>query len=335
VEADLIEHLAEVDARRLYAREAAPSMFAYCTEVLHLSEAEAYLRITAARAARSHPALSSLLRDGRLHLSAIALLAPHLTPANARDLLERSAHKTKRQVQELLAAMSPRPDAPTFVRRLPERTPDDASRLAQSSEPAAGPDAGARVASEQHTATPNSPDELRPDRVAVASLAAPVVPLIEPLAPGRYKVQFTASKELYNKLERLRSLSRAVVPDGDLATLIDMAVTEKLQRLEARRFGAAGRPRSMAECPAHTAGSRRVPAAVRRAVIQRDGQRCGFVAANGRSCSERDHLEYHHRHPWAMGGDHDTKNIGLLCRTHNAWVAEQDYGRRQTRRGEG
>ncbi|HYN01343.1 MAG TPA: hypothetical protein VE359_02750, partial [Vicinamibacteria bacterium] len=48
-EAELVAHVGEVDRRRLYAREASPSMFVYCTEVLHLSEAEAYLRIAAAR----------------------------------------------------------------------------------------------------------------------------------------------------------------------------------------------------------------------------------------------------------------------------------------------
>ncbi|HUG53565.1 MAG TPA: hypothetical protein VMR21_08185 [Vicinamibacteria bacterium] len=53
-ESDLIAHLGEVDQRRLYAREACESMFAYCTHVLHLSEHEAYLRITVARAARNH-----------------------------------------------------------------------------------------------------------------------------------------------------------------------------------------------------------------------------------------------------------------------------------------
>ena len=74
--------------RRLYAREASPSMFAYCTEVLHLSEAEAYLRIAAARAAREHPLLLTMLADGRLHLTAIAKLAPHLTLENREDLLE-------------------------------------------------------------------------------------------------------------------------------------------------------------------------------------------------------------------------------------------------------
>src|SRR6266545_6636207 len=48
-EAELIWHLAEVDARRLYLREACPSMHIYATLRLHLSDAEAYLRITVAR----------------------------------------------------------------------------------------------------------------------------------------------------------------------------------------------------------------------------------------------------------------------------------------------
>jgi hypothetical protein len=64
VEAELIAHRGEVDARRLYLREAAPSMFVYATSVLHLSEAEAYLRITVARAAREHPALLARLASG-------------------------------------------------------------------------------------------------------------------------------------------------------------------------------------------------------------------------------------------------------------------------------
>ncbi len=96
VEADIVAHIAEVDERRLYAREALPSMFAYCTDVLHLSEAEAYLRIWAARASREHPMLLTMLADGRLHLTAIAKLVPHLTRENRAGLLERATHRSKR-----------------------------------------------------------------------------------------------------------------------------------------------------------------------------------------------------------------------------------------------
>src|SRR4029453_19390628 len=43
-------------------------------------------------------------------------------------------------------------------------------------------------------------------------------------------------------------------------------------------------------------------------------------------CHERNRLEFHHRHPFAMGGDHSPKNVGLLCRTHNSYLAVCDYG---------
>ena len=92
--------IGEVDARRLYAREASPSMFAWCTEILHLSEAEAYLRIAAARASREHPMLLTMQADGRLHLTGIAKLAPHLTLENREALLKRAAHKSKREIEE-------------------------------------------------------------------------------------------------------------------------------------------------------------------------------------------------------------------------------------------
>ena len=122
-EADLVAHIAEADSRRLYAREAAPSMYAYCTERLHLSEAEAYLRIAAARASRQHPILLAMLADGRLHLTAIAKLAPHLTPDNRDAVLARATHCSKRQVEELAAELAPRPDAPALIRKLPEPSP--------------------------------------------------------------------------------------------------------------------------------------------------------------------------------------------------------------------
>jgi hypothetical protein len=86
-------------------------MFAYCTEVLHLSEAEAYLRIAVARASRKHPILLTLLADGRFHLTGIALLAPYLTRENRDVLLKRATHKSKRQVQSSSPRLRP---GPTF-----------------------------------------------------------------------------------------------------------------------------------------------------------------------------------------------------------------------------
>src|SRR6059036_1694446 len=98
--AELLAHIAEFDARRLYLPAAYPSMYAYCVHELRLSEDAAYKRIQAARVARRFPVIFEALADGRLHLAAVGLLAPHLTRENADDLLAAAAHRTKAEVEE-------------------------------------------------------------------------------------------------------------------------------------------------------------------------------------------------------------------------------------------
>ena len=121
VESELVAHIAEVDERRLYAREACSSMFTYCTEVLHMSEAEAYLRIRVARASRKYPVLLTMLEDGRIHLTGAAKLSPYLTEANREAVLSRAVHKSKAKIEELVAEISPKPDVAPTMRKLPER----------------------------------------------------------------------------------------------------------------------------------------------------------------------------------------------------------------------
>jgi hypothetical protein len=150
--------------------------------------------------------------------------------------------------------------------------------------------------------------------------------VVEPLSPARYKVQFTASAELRDKLERLSALMRSEVPDGDLAAIIERAVTEKLERLEARRYSKARAPRKGLGDTDTTPVSRHIPAAVRRVVHERDGDRCRYVDEQGRRCPATDRLEFHHRHPFGMGGDHSPGNLRLLCPSHNRYLAERDYG---------
>jgi 5-methylcytosine-specific restriction endonuclease McrA len=363
VEADVVAHIAEVDERGLYAREAFPSMFAYCRGVLHLSEPEAYLRITVARASREHPMLLTMLADGRLHLTAIGLLAPHLTRENRDGLLERATHRSKRQIEELIAEIAPRPDAPAVVRRLPERrTPATAGPLV-TQESGVGPMLDLDPAPMVEVLRPDgvpapappalcSQDSIRRDSSGTPAPAGGTLPsptsapvfasrvspsVLQPLSPGRYKVQFTASTEFRQKLERLRALVGSRGLDGDLAAIIEQAVTEKLERLEARRFARSKAPRkdpaaiasptTPKATPDPSPSSRHIPAAVRRAVYQRDGGRCRYVDERGGRCPERDRLEYHHRHPFGLGGKHSVANLALMCSAHNAYLAACDYGR--------
>ena len=117
--AAVLAHVVEVDARRLYAPAGYPSMHAYCVGELCLSEDAASKRIQAARAARQFPALLDALADGRLHLTAVCLLAPHLTVENAESLMEAATHRRKAEIEELLARLFPNLGLPAMVGSIP------------------------------------------------------------------------------------------------------------------------------------------------------------------------------------------------------------------------
>jgi len=145
-------------------------------------------------------------------------------------------------------------------------------------------------------------------------------PLVQPLAPGRYKVQFTASAATVARLRQAQDLLRHQIPDGDLAQVIDRALTALLQQVARRRTGVSARPREPG--PAREAGARSIPASVRRAVWARDGGRCAFMAPDGRRCSETAFLEFHHLRPVARGGRSTVENLELRCRAHNGYEAQ-------------
>jgi 5-methylcytosine-specific restriction endonuclease McrA len=339
--ARLLVHLAEMEERRLHCREGCASLFTYCVEVLHLSEPAAYRRVKAARLARRFPGVLNLLTEGSIHLAALDILAAHLTEANHVTLLAEARHKTKREVEELVARLRPLPDVPPMVRMLPG--PDF---LAQS---AVSAPAAVTVMAET-TSMATSEPELAPEadpkhRSAVA-----------PLSPSRYKIQFTAGAETYRKLQQVQELMRHRVPDGDPAAIVDTALTVLLEKLLKEKTGATARPRRRKSAGSESgkgerqqptpgtgearrrrvaAGkpteSRHIPAAVKRAVWRRDGGRCAFTAGNGRRCSSRGPLEYHHVEPYVLGGKATIGNIALRCRAHNEYEGELQFGRRRAR----
>jgi hypothetical protein len=312
--AALIAHLAELDARRLYLAEGCASLFTYCTQVLRLSEHAAYGRIEAARAARRFPILLEKLADGSVNLTTAGLLAAHLTPENHRGLLDMARHKSKRQVEELVARLCPQLPVPSSVRRLPTARhttaqPTAPAGAAASPQPAGN---GQGVTSVALPALASTPPPARPAAVA-------------PLAPERYKVQFTASAETYAKLRLAQDLLRHQIPDGDLGKVVDRALTALVRDLAKKKFAATGRPRgSRGAAP----GSRHIPVEVERVVWLRDGGRCAFVSRDGRRCTERGFLEFHHVTPYAAGGASTAANIQLRCRAHNGYEAELYFGPR-------
>jgi hypothetical protein len=305
--AELLALLAEVDLRKLYLGRGYSSLFSYCTRSLHLSESAAYARITAARASRSFPSILTHLADGTVTLTTVSLLAAHLTDENHESLLGAASHRSRREVEELVASLVPQPDVASSVRRLPDRG-IRAAPSAHRSEPA--------LLVAPQTAASDAPREAMP---ILASSSARRT-FVAPLGTDRYLLRATLSSQAHEKLERARALLRHQIPSGDPAAIVERALTVLLEQLERAKLASTRRPGKRTSVSAESSKSRHVPAAVKRAVWTGDGGRCGFVGADGR-CVEVGFLEFHHVVPFAAGGATDTVNLQLRCRAHNAHEA--------------
>jgi 5-methylcytosine-specific restriction endonuclease McrA len=168
-----------------------------------MSEGTAHRAISGTRAAHRYPLVLEMLADGRLHLSGLSLLAPHLTAENHEKLLEEAAGKTKASIREVLARWFPKPDVPDRVQPLSPK--GEPSSLGLDGAPA-----GPR-------------------------------PRVEPLSEERFGVHFTGSARLREKLEHARNLMSHV--SRKLEVVIERALDALIRELENKQWGKTDRPR--------------------------------------------------------------------------------------------
>jgi RuvA, C-terminal domain len=290
--AAMLAHLAEVDARRLYLPAGYPSLHAWCLGELGMPEDAAARRIRASRAAREFPAILPALADGRLHLSAVVMLAPHLTSGNVEDLIATATHRTSAEIRLVLAERFPHPELMTWV------TP----------------------ASSPGTCHENVCE--RSEQPALARVTEPPRATVKPLASERFGLQVTISEQTREKLRYAQELLSHAVPGGDIAQVLDRALDALIAQLERQRFAKTSEPRP----GRRTKSARHIPAHVRREVWKRDQASCTFVSDSGHRCESRTRLEFDHVTPVARGGEATATNLRLRCRAHNQYEAECAFG---------
>jgi 5-methylcytosine-specific restriction endonuclease McrA len=326
---EVIALLAEFGARKLFRASGYSTLYRYCLGKLHMSEDAAYKRMQAARVVRAFPVVLEMLADGRLHLSAVVKLAPRLTEQNLDELLLASTHRSKAQVEKLIAERFPQPDVPTLILAVP--TPKAAAPI-----PAA---ADANAPSE---AAPNAPGAAHPllevnvqdqsqkpaPEPVVPSKSGEVthveVPLararVQPISPEKYAMQVTILACTRDKMLRAQELLShgTRLPESEL---LDRAFDALLREIEKAKFAVTDRPRE----PRGSKDPRCIPAHVKRTVLARDGGRCTFVSADGTRCESFD-VEFDHVLAVARGGQATVANVRLRCRAHNQLAAEDTFG---------
>jgi hypothetical protein len=205
------------------------------------------------------------------------MLSKYLTSGNVDELVAAATHKSKAQIEELIAERFPQPDLPELLQALgpppPTRTTAASHGDEHSPENAVADPPPAPGPTQQH-----SPEN--------AESRAPR-PALKPLAPQRFGFHCTFDQETHDLFQDVRALMSHEVPTGEMVLVLKGALKLAKAQLEKRKFAATDRPGR-----SRPVTSRRyIPAAVKRAVRERDGERCAFVSDSGKRCTARTMLE--------------------------------------------
>jgi hypothetical protein len=270
----MLARIAEVDARKLYLPAAHASMFSFCVHEFQMSEDMAYKRIQAGRAARKFPAIFPMVADGRLHLTALVMLAPRLMQDNVEELLAAAAGKSVAQLKLLLAERFPQPDVATILEPVAPMTATEhlAARPVEEFTPGltAGPatppaEPNDAMQMEQLVSKPVAPSTGSLPAMQMGPLASKGK--LSPLSLGRFSLQVTVDQETHDLIRHAQALLGHALPSGDIGELINRAMRELVERVEKHKCAATARPRPRRG----GAKGRRVPAELRRTVWHRDG----------------------------------------------------------------
>ncbi len=295
--AELLEHLAEIDARKLYVEAAYGSTTAFLVGELGMDPDSANKKIQAARAVRRVPALLPAIADGRLHLSAALMLLPSIDVENAEELIAAASNRSCGAIRVMLA----------------ERV--------RTREPQAGADLLSQVVANTESEPDSNPVISRNGQVAATVQQTAAQPA--PVAPARRTITFTVPAELAEAYRAALALAPYDVA-RDAVRAFEQMVAAWREKLEKRKFGSET-PRAASKA---STDSRCIPKHVRREVWRRDGGQCTYVSDTGRRCECRKQLQFDHIISRALGGESTPPNLRLRCHAHNQLEAERAFGKR-------
>ncbi len=127
ITAKILEHLNEIDKRRLYCDLGYSSLYNYCMNVLSYSEAQAFRRIDAMRLSRKVPIVKEKIDTGELSLTNANLLSDlfkktDLEISEKNDVVEQASNATKNECQQMIESIKKEmgiveKDKPEIVRK--------------------------------------------------------------------------------------------------------------------------------------------------------------------------------------------------------------------------
>ena len=217
LEVVVIDHLREIQKRRLYLRSGFSSLFDYAVRELGYSDAAAWRRIKAMRLCADVEGVRERLRNGTMTLNAAAQLQ------NAFDRQERKKERAARSA----------PGGAGFGAAAQSQEGSARPRLAER-KPAPVLDPEARRELVEQASGKSSREVMQLLAEVDPELAAPA-DRVRPLGGGRWELKAVIDDECRRGLERLKGLLSHVDPHLTMGQLMGRLVREGLDRHDPSR----------------------------------------------------------------------------------------------------
>ena len=314
----VIAHLAEMSRRKGTLERGYKNVFDYAVRRLNLSEGSVALRLQVANVSRRVPQLLAALAENRMSLTVAGLLAPHLTEENVGKLIAECSGMSKREAEEHLVALQPKPVFTPSIRKNP--SPPLELQEVRVSPPGAPP----------------VPESREPRPSSTPSFRS----ILQPASPTSYNFRFSAGREFKDKFERLAEVLGIENPLQHMAEILEQAVDialdkkdlkRRIERRKERQAKRKGKARENSRPDENFASeeyatSRYIAAAVQQRVHARADHQCQFRGPDGTRCRARTGLEIEHERPFARYRSHDERFLKVYCNAHNRLSADRVYG---------
>jgi hypothetical protein len=293
---ELLVHVAELDARGTWATWGALSCAAWLADACDLDPATANSHVRVARALRAHSVVAEALRAGQLSYSKVRALCPHLTDANAEQLVALARSVPAAALGRAIAGWSREHEDPEDIdarhrrdRSLRWRTDPDGMITITARLP---PHQAAPVLAviDQRVMSDRAP--------AGASLAQQRADALAAVATrGGAKVVTEVVIHVDGSAAHL--VDGTPISDHAVAGLLPDAFVSLLLH-DAHRYPIDASPR------------RRTPTRRQQRVVDARQHECAAEGCHARTLLQHDHID-----PYAGGGPTVVANLQLLCGPHN------------------
>ncbi len=307
-EIELIDVLKELDSTKVYRISGMNSLYSFATEVLKLSENQAFTYITLARKCAEVPEVQAALAAKEISISKARRLCSVIDKSNKSEWLLLAKKSSSKELDRAIRSKDPRALVYDSVKYLSdkflslsatidEETAKNLSRVKElmMSHCSARIDYN-EMLKEMTELYLDRFDPLRKAERAILRKTAREESASSAVTAG-YEANHAKQIKEEQAVEKTSTASVGQVR-GSITELVDRRVTSSSQ------------PRS-ARVP--------IKAELKHLIFKRDQGQCRFHMGPKR-CQSRVHLECHHIVPVSQGGEDTAENLILLCSSHHQWV---------------